>query len=232
MTHLPYLVLLDEANLSPMEYYWADFMNVCDDLDKNSVVNLGGDKVFKIPETFHFMATINNDHTTETLSPRLLDRAWIVTLPKTKFSKKSTLIPEDEIKIVSWNSIKKAFMYNSSDEVPNKIEAIYEKIVAHFEKMRIFISPRTEQAIMRFCGTAVKHLEPDIMERDAATIALDFAVCQKMLPKIMGYGDEFRTWLDELSRICSSNELYQSENLIKEMIIHGENQMKYYQFFG
>ena len=33
---MPYIVLLDEANLSPMEYYWSDFMNICDDLDSHS----------------------------------------------------------------------------------------------------------------------------------------------------------------------------------------------------
>lgn len=37
-SRFPFLILLDEANLSPMEYYWADFMNVCDDLDMNSQV--------------------------------------------------------------------------------------------------------------------------------------------------------------------------------------------------
>lgn len=37
----PYFVLLDEANLSPMEYYWSDFMNICDDLNDQSSVNLG-----------------------------------------------------------------------------------------------------------------------------------------------------------------------------------------------
>ena len=70
-----FIILLDEANLSPMEYYWSDFMNICDDLGPQSTVNLGENYVFGIPETLHFVATINNDHTTETLSPRLIDRA-------------------------------------------------------------------------------------------------------------------------------------------------------------
>ena len=48
------LILLDEANLSPMEYYWSDFMNICDDLGDQSTVNLGENYVFGIPETLHF----------------------------------------------------------------------------------------------------------------------------------------------------------------------------------
>ena len=78
---LPMLFLLDEANLSPMEYYWADFMNVCDDLAVSNEINIGENHIFSIPETVHFVATINNDHTTETLSPRLIDRAAVITLP-------------------------------------------------------------------------------------------------------------------------------------------------------
>lgn len=232
-SNLPYMILLDEANLSPMEYYWADFMNVCDDLSENSVVNLGGDNVFKIPETLHFMATINNDHTTETLSPRLIDRAWIVTLPKSKYNINSDTIPDDKIKIISWKSIKDAFMYDETEElsIPNDTRNTLDKIISHFEKMQLFISPRTELAVLRYCNTASKLLERDSAGRDASTIALDFAVSQKILPKITGYGDEFKDWLTLLAKICSNNALYQSENILKDIIASGENQMKYYQFF-
>lgn len=34
VTDFLYLILLDEANLSQMEHYWADFMSLCD-FDKN-----------------------------------------------------------------------------------------------------------------------------------------------------------------------------------------------------
>lgn len=77
----PFVVLLDEANLSPMEYYWADFMNACDLDSVTKYLELGKDFELKIPQTLRFVATINNDHTTELLSPRLLDRAFIITLP-------------------------------------------------------------------------------------------------------------------------------------------------------
>ena len=81
---VPYLVLLDEANLSPMEYYFADFMNICDERDEFSTISLGSDFTYRIPDSLRFLATINNDHTTENLSPRLIDRAWIITLPETE----------------------------------------------------------------------------------------------------------------------------------------------------
>ena len=36
ISRFPFVILLDEANLSPMEYYWSDFMNICDDLGSQS----------------------------------------------------------------------------------------------------------------------------------------------------------------------------------------------------
>lgn len=82
----PFILALDEANLSPMEYYWADFMAACDNriavgdgsdgavAAKPVHIDIGGESV-EVTGVLRFLATINNDHTTEKLSPRLLDRA-------------------------------------------------------------------------------------------------------------------------------------------------------------
>ena len=38
----PFLIMLDEANLSPIEYYWADFMRLTDRTSKNDdYINVG-----------------------------------------------------------------------------------------------------------------------------------------------------------------------------------------------
>lgn len=126
----PFFILLDEANLSPMEYYWADFMNICDDLKDNHTINLGNDYVFKIPETLHFLATINNDHTTETLSPRLVDRAWIINLPKVGYSYSDKEIDNDSIKQISWDSLKSLFLCYDVEHVifSNEIQKIYDGV--------------------------------------------------------------------------------------------------------
>ncbi|MFI3174324.1 MAG: ATP-binding protein [Bacillota bacterium] len=62
----PFIMLLDEANLSPMEYYWSDFMGLCDDFKKqNRSIELSNNKELKISNNLRFVATINIDHTTE-----------------------------------------------------------------------------------------------------------------------------------------------------------------------
>lgn len=87
-----YLVIFEEFNLSQPEYWFADILvrsQYPDDQDKLRMIELGGksirgvttngSKVFISP-AIRFVATINNDHTTLSLSPRVLDRASIIEL--------------------------------------------------------------------------------------------------------------------------------------------------------
>ena len=79
--------------------------------------------MFGIPETLHFVATINNDHTTETLSPRLIDRAWVITLPQLTLrdyssSVSEAKIPAEIIEVIPWASLRDAF-------IPPKEECIF-----------------------------------------------------------------------------------------------------------
>ena len=234
---LPYIILLDEANLSPMEYYWSDFMNICDDLGPHSKVNLGEDYVFGIPETLHFVATINNDHTTETLSPRLIDRAWIITLPQLNLRDYSSLgneanIPAEEVEVISWKSLRDAFT-PAKDECffTPELQKCYDSIVAKLREKKFTVSPRIDIAIKRYWAIASKYFEMDDTKTAAPTIALDYAIAQRILPKIGGNGEEFEKWLKEFSSLCSSNGLNTSAAIVKDIIERGNQQMKYYQFF-
>lgn len=234
---LPYIILLDEANLSPMEYYWSDFMNICDDLGPHSKVNLGEDYVFGVPETLHFVATINNDYTTETLSPRLIDRAWIITLPQLNLRDYSSLgnesnIPAEEVEVISWKSLRDAFT-PVKDECffTPELQKCYESIVAKLREKKFTVSPRIDIAIKRYWAIASKYFEMDDTKTVAPTIALDYAIAQRILPKIGGNGEEFEKWLKEFSSLCSSNGLNTSAAIVKDIIERGNQQMKYYQFF-
>lgn len=230
----PYLMLLDEANLSPMEYYWSDFMNICDDLSAQSSVNLGENYVYGIPETLHFLATINNDHTTETLSPRLVDRAWIITLPQQYSAiSQGEEISDDNIDIITWDSLRQAFIPRKEECVFSaEIQKIYDGIITLMRKKRFTISPRIDMAIKRYWAVASKWFEMDETKTDAAIVAFDYAVAQRILPKIVGNGEAFESWLAEFRDLCSNNGLNMCATVLKEIVDRGNQQMKYYQFFS
>ena len=231
---LPYVILLDEANLSPMEYYWSDFMNICDDLGPQSTVNLGENHVFAVPETLHFVATINNDDTTHMLSPRLIDRAWVITLPQQYSATLSDdkIVPE-QIEIISWVSLSNAFIPATSEcLLSDEVKRSYDAVVAKLKERRFVVSPRIDRAIKRYWGAASKWFVMDETRTDPAIVALDYAVAQRLLPKIAGNGEVFEKWLEELRSICSNHDLNMSAKIIKDILDRGNQQMKYYRFFG
>ncbi len=87
-----YLVIFEEFNLSQPEYWFADILvrsQYPDTEEKLRTLELGGKSIRGVPNngskvfitpTVRFVATINNDHTTLSLSPRVLDRASIIEL--------------------------------------------------------------------------------------------------------------------------------------------------------
>lgn len=233
----PLIVLLDEANLSPMEYYWADFMNLCDDIRGISTINIGEDMVLELPETLRFFATINNDHTTEILSPRLVDRAAIITLPRvTNINVNNDDINIEQIHPVSWDSLTHTFGYsiNESMEKTAEVSMILKEVFNHLKENNIDISPRVEKSINKYCavGKRVFEKNSDESKRNPDIIALDYAVLQKILPKVNGFGDEYREWLKGLQKICNERFLVLSSSRIEEILKKGDNNMKYYQFFA
>lgn len=54
----PYLVLLDEANLSPIEFYWSNFNYYCDD-PTHQVVSYSNGEKYEFGSELKFLATIN-----------------------------------------------------------------------------------------------------------------------------------------------------------------------------
>lgn len=229
----PFFILLDEANLSPMEYYWADFMNICDDLSDNHSINLGNNNVFTIPETLHFLATMNNDHTTETMSPRLIDRAWIINLPKCKVNSIGTDIPKEEIKQISWEVLKSIFVNGDTKDMSLDVEEqkIYDGIKEILAEQDIYISPRADIDIYNYWNVASKWMVEDDFDNTPSIIALDYAMVQKVLPKITGAGEEYRAWLEKLREYCKKKNLWNTQDMLETIINRGDRQMKYYEYF-
>ena len=227
----PFAILLDEANLSPMEYYWADFMNVCDDFNCEKNINLGDEFTFKIANCMRFLATINNDHTTESLSPRLIDRAWVIRLPESR----NIMVNETHVdysnQIVSWKSFYNVF---GSCYGKNKIDGvagnIFDELIKKCKEAKINISPRVLKAINKYWFSAQALFESK--ETDASIIALDYAIAQRILPHINGNGQTYKEKLIALQDFCNQNNLQMSSEIIKDIIQKGDESMQYFQYFA
>ena len=216
----PFIILLDEANLSQMEYYWADFMNIADKQLELPNINIGSEKSLVVPNTLRFLATLNNDETTVDLSPRLIDRAWVIHLPNDRELVND--VPSDYKsvfnKIVSWKSLCDIFEAKTGMEMDDSLTNILEGIYKIFGKYRYTVSPRMKLAIRDYVLSA-----KDIMEDETGIaknkIAIDYAVIQKLLPKINGiYDDRIEKLLGELKEQADKYNLKMTQRAIEEVM--------------
>jgi MoxR-like ATPase len=216
----PYIVLLDEANLSPIEHYWSDFIKLAD-LNYPRSIKISDNEEIKFGKGFRFVATINHDHTTEALSNRLIDRAPIIQLDKPE---KTSIMDEDSDDIVMTsifdfveleNLFKPTLKWKSDATViENTLEGIKEKIEKN--NTGIIISPRKHIAILKYCKVATGLLEGN------SYIALDYAVSQHILPLINGRGDDFEKMLHSLKEDLNNKGMSKSEKLLTKIIERGK----------
>lgn len=240
LNKFPYIVLLDESNLSPMEYYWADFMNMGQDVGCMNTLSLGDGTLYKVPSTLRFLATINNDQTTENLSPRLIDRACVITLPDTSWETfgQTVEIPkvdDEQIRIVDWKTLQDVFSYNACakeiEKYEEKITGILTSIYKSMTELGLHPSPRTQKAILAYVAAGTKWFEKEADQAFTFNTAIDYAVSQKLLPSISLVGDKYTPRLEELQNILETNDLTRSAMMLQTMIERGNASMNLYSFF-
>ncbi len=230
----PFAVLLDEANLSQMEYYWAEFMNAADKSIREPRINLGSGKSFRISKSFRFLATINNDHTTETLSPRLIDRAWVVTLPSG--GRYRDIVFNENFEPVSMERMERVFGTPADvDHLHPVCDQILKDVYKMCKDSEMEVSERSKGVIQGYCITASRIFDIDHKneERTKEVLAADFAIAQKILPKIHGHGPAYcENVLKKLEKYFEDNNLLKSHEIMSEIIRRGSENMNYYQFYA
>lgn len=232
------LVLLDEANLSPMEHYWSSFMGLTDSKEDKELIL--GEEHIRIPENLRFVATINYDSTTEYLSPRLIDRAPIIVLESNTISTTSFNHELDEgfsLKMpISYDIMEQCF--GKTEKIPEFVEnekRVYEKVKTVLEERDrelgkpIIISNRKEIAIRQYCNKARPLMRE--FSTDEELLALDYAVLQLILPLLRGHGKNFSKRLENLRNVLSDQELDRSVNYLDTIISYGNADLHTYDFF-
>lgn len=230
-------VLLDEANLSPIEHYWSSFIGMTDN-DKNNEHNkltLSKSEAVIISKSLRFLATINYDETTELLSPRILDRTPIIIL-ETNLNN----IEEDFVDVIDINSI--TYSQEIMEEIfgKNEITPVLEDLESEIIKKisdvlsssdnnygsPITISKRKMNNIKQYCYKA-----KPLMIKFKEELAIDLAILQYVLPLINGEGENYGRRLDEVKKILNEYNLEKSEKYVEKIISIGQQNYNSYNFF-
>lgn len=230
------LVLLDEANLSSVEHYWSDFLGMCDTEGAKRRIDLGipdaSQRYLEVGSQVRFIATINNDATTEKLSPRLIDRAPIITLGEdVSIEDVSDFVGDGGFNgAIPISQINLAFNISSgeADFLPDE-QAALDQVLAILSSQisktsSIHISKRKINAIRRYC--CVANEVGGMRNRP-----LDYAIAQHILPAIEGHGAGFRERLVKLEQKLTDLDLNMSKRALKAIIEEGDGYADTYSYF-
>lgn len=228
----PFLFLLDEANLSSIEHYWSPFLRVCDSFRSGPFeLSLGGSQSFKVPSYLRFIATVNFDHTTEELSPRFLDRSWVVTLDPQALDFEDLdepLVSFDPYTadMYSYQALKRAFGVQSDVLLGVELDAKMKEVIELCARHRYPVSPRSQKMMLSYARTASRVMDCSSAQSQYAPI--DYAIAQKVLPVLSGTEERLGGLLEDLSMVTN---LPLTKARVDHMLEAGEDS-GYYQYFA
>lgn len=214
---LPYLVCLDEMNLARVEYYFSDILSIIEtrDIKESSIIT---DKLFKneafgedkeardkyghlyLPDNLYIIGTVNMDETTFPFSKKVLDRANTIEFNKVDLSVDfgdfaNTSLQLEAIKLDNRNLVSKYVkLLDCIDQREHIEKVVYllEKINVTLEKLGLQFGYRVRDEIVFYTLYAVKE---NLMTFNTA---MDYAIKQKILPRIQGSNLSIKEVLIEL----------------------------------
>lgn len=175
---------------------------------------------FSIPRNVRFIGTMNIDHTTKSISPKVIDRSYIIELLKFKGNRNNMSGEPVENKFISAD----AFISDDSDDFS---DLKYENIVSQMaeinevlEVLRCDYNSRTENHIRNY----LLNIEKGNMDFECSDILSDL-IAMKVLPRVnvslKNRNDEkYRKWYDlkfQLEDSCSSDVVKKIEKMSSEM---------------
>lgn len=120
-----YFIVLDEMNLSRIEYYFSDFLSLMENDEDKRVLQLSNSPIFKyvdgvkkdylkikegeffsIPKNVWFVGTANNDESTFAISDKVYDRANVMNLNKRAKKIRNYSLPNEPY-FMEYNSFSK-----------------------------------------------------------------------------------------------------------------------------
>lgn len=225
----PYFLILDEMNLSHVERYFSDFLSSMEsgeDIKLHSTNNNEVPQKINISKNVFIIGTVNIDETTYMFSPKVLDRANVLEFKVTNDMMKEFL--ENPVKIDMQDIYSKGFLMNNDymkkylktyNDFENK-EFIVNGLLNFFNELKDLGAEygfRTATEIFRFIAI-LREITPDIEVEKC----IDYAIVQKLLPKVHGSRKRLQPILKKLGELClmdnSSFEEYLSGKIELENI--------------
>ncbi|ETT45435.1 hypothetical protein BSK66_10055 [Paenibacillus odorifer] len=208
----PHFIVLDEMNLARVEYYLSDYLSGVEShheipLHNRDDLELIPSKI-KIPPNVYLIGTINVDETTHSISDKVLDRAFVMTLSEVDLN-------------TFWSRVDDGVRAELQNEF------IFLKLLhGLLAPYHLHFGYRTmNEMILKMSS----YLALDVEHQGSRKAMLDHVIAEKVLPKLRG-DDRIADLLNELKETFSE---YLSEDSVsyshiirmeKELVRYGATQ--------
>jgi hypothetical protein len=198
----PYVVILDEMNLSHPEQYLAPILSAMEmpsgklDLHRLGAGTTATPERVLYPSNVAIIGTVNNDETTRGLSDKVLDRAFTLEF---------------------WNVAVNDFPGWGSSSLPTEVEQQVKELLVALSKalspVRMHFGYRVIHDVLGYLAYSVR------MGRDVRA-AMDEVIYARVLPKLRGEGStKFTKALKDCVDILANGQLGQSRAKVQELLV-------------
>jgi hypothetical protein len=223
------IMVLDEVNISRIEYYFADFLSIMEypkDNWKLKIIELPlnatapahlDDGIISIPESTWFVGTANTDDSTFTITDKVIDRAIVINFDErnepfdVKGEAKATSLSFEYLTSL-FNKANEKEEYRFNDADYKKFKGLLDFF---YNEFGIAIGNRVINQISLFVPTYMAC-------GGKKNEAIDFIFSSKIVSKLEGrYEEQVRSGLLSLSKKCSDlygEDFANTNRLIKRLI--------------
>ncbi|WP_096439041.1 McrB family protein [Alteribacter populi] len=208
----PHFILLDEMNLARVEYYLSDYLSAVE--SQKAIPLHDRDDIHEVPQTItippniYVIGTVNVDETTHSISDKVLDRAYVMTLSDVNFDP-------------FWDAVNRS----TQDKLQGEFEVLKEihKLLLPYD---LHFGYRAMNEMVR---KLMRNLELDYRYQMNRNEALDVVVREKVLPKIRG-DERIAPLFDEMKDLIAqkigneAGSLTELKRMQKELDRYGATQ--------
>jgi hypothetical protein len=235
-----YWILLDEFNLSTPEYYFAEFISVLEsDTPRVSLYAPGVivhnretyPQTIAVGRNVHFFATMNLDDTASPPSPRLIDRASVIWWDRQVGLEalRTGELPPPAVGPLAAAELTNKFL--RKPEMVGEAAGLWNEMLQILDERTgapgapHLVSPRRMSGVAWYVANAPAGLM-------SPRIAFDFALTQRVLPGIRGFGAGYGERLEKLQKWAARNELGRTAARLERIVRTGQGRGHEYDFLG
>ncbi|OWF78661.1 McrB family protein [Yersinia alsatica] len=202
----PFVIILDEMNLSHPEHYFAPFLSAMESgsplmLHSEGDMFDGVPARMRYPSNVAFIGTLNMDETTHGLSDKVLDRAWTM-----------------EFWDINLDDFPSWTKYGLTNDEQSHVRRVLEALLGHLQPERLHFGWRTIEDVLSYVSLA-RQSDSFRLEN-----TLDDVIYARVLPKLRGSdSDRLRQLLAECHSSCEAFRLIRCARKIASLTADLEN---------